>query len=290
MPARISAKAYSMRSLDAMWEWPCPRYGQLRELQQSAYCFFGKPWTEAKRKALIWGDSHAQHFAPIVEAATKDQQDAFLLYGSCPAVWGGHVARNDPLDPGYAGLCRLQRENAIKLLTDDPEIKLVILASAWPYFPGLASKDNTISSNDPVDWIEAGLTDLIDRTSLPGRTFIIVGSVPQFGTDPTSCAFADSNLLRAPCRPIEDRSKALEGTKRTDRMILKISSERRGVRAVIPSAPLCADAVCMKSLDGEFLYRDAGHLRRNLPDATKRHLADIIGLTSALAEAPAAPD
>ena len=97
-PERVP-EAYAMRSLDAMWEWPCPKYGQLPQLA-GQYCFFGKPWNEAKRKAIIWGDSHASHFAPIIQAAAKEQPDAFLLYTDCPAAFGGHVTRyHHPDDP-----------------------------------------------------------------------------------------------------------------------------------------------------------------------------------------------
>jgi hypothetical protein len=38
----------------------------------------------------------------------------------------------------------------------------------------------------------------------------------------------------------------------------------------------------MNFLDGEFLYRDDSHIRRNLSEPTKERLADLIGLTTAL--------
>jgi hypothetical protein len=44
-------------------------------------------------------------------------------------------------------------------------------------------------------------------------------------------------------------------------------------------------------LNGELLYRDATHFRRNLPPKTLRALADLMGLTAAVraALAPSPP-
>jgi peptidoglycan/LPS O-acetylase OafA/YrhL len=285
LPKRISPEAYAMRSLEAMWDWHCPNYDQLPQLS-GQYCFFGRPWKEAKRKVLIWGDSHADHFAPIIQAAVKDYPgDAFMVYTSCPAALGGHVTRDDL--PGYSDHCRSQRDNAIKLLRDDPVIGLVILASSWAYLPNLIVQDGSLRGNDRVEWLASGLTDLIARTEIPGRKFLIIGSVPQHQVDPTLCAFSQSNLLRAPCRPVEADQSFLRGfTQQTDRMILKIAADHPDVVAVIPSKALCAGATCATFLNGEFLYRDASHIRRNLSEATKRRLAELIGLTAALVDRP----
>jgi len=42
-------------------------------------------------------------------------------------------------------------------------------------------------------------------------------------------------------------------------------------------------------LDGELLYRDATHFRRNLKPETLRTLADLMGLTAAVRGALGAP-
>jgi hypothetical protein len=41
----------------------------------------------------------------------------------------------------------------------------------------------------------------------------------------------------------------------------------------------------MNSLDGEFIYRDETHFRRNLSEQVKRNLAEIIGLDAIFASA-----
>lgn len=104
------------------------------ELEDAAWrrCAFGVPWNKAAKRAVLWGDSHAEHMAPIVEAAAKDFPDAFLLYTPCSAALGGSVHRDpDPRLPNYLELCTNVRVRGLQLLKNHPEIDLVILASAW---------------------------------------------------------------------------------------------------------------------------------------------------------------
>jgi hypothetical protein len=41
---------------------------------------------------------------------------------------------------------------------------------------------------------------------------------------------------------------------------------------------MCRDDGCLTTLDNHFLYRDVGHIRRNLPMSTRKALAEIIGM------------
>jgi hypothetical protein len=60
------------------------------------------------------------------------------------------------------------------------------------------------------------------------------------------------------------------------------------VNAVIPIEHLCTRDSCDVYIDGEFLYADVGHIRRNLRIQTKKDFADRIGLTTALSNHAAA--
>jgi hypothetical protein len=53
---------------------------------------------------------------------------------------------------------------------------------------------------------------------------------------------------------------------------------------VIPAERLCRNDTCDVTMDGEFLWRDKGHIRRNLNLQTRRDFAERIGLTAALAD------
>jgi hypothetical protein len=112
-----------------MWQWDCSQTLPFRNLN-AADCVFGGPWAEAKTRGLIWGDSHAQHMAPLIQTATRDLPDSFLLYLPCPPMFGGKLQRDPSRAPAhYAELCTGVREQGIRLLRDHPDIDLVVLSA-----------------------------------------------------------------------------------------------------------------------------------------------------------------
>jgi peptidoglycan/LPS O-acetylase OafA/YrhL len=85
---RVGPGIKAMSSLGVMWQWHCPRLKQIQGLDRP-YCEFGAPWDKSAVKAIVWGDSHAEHMAPIIESAANDKNASFLLYRECPAALGG---------------------------------------------------------------------------------------------------------------------------------------------------------------------------------------------------------
>ena len=45
---------------------------------------------------------------------------------------------------------------------------------------------------------------------------------------------------------------------------------------------MCSATACRTFLNGEFLYRDGGHIRRNLNRTTQERLAELLHLGEAL--------
>ncbi|KRR18137.1 acyltransferase family protein [Bradyrhizobium retamae] len=283
LPKRLTPTAYPLRSLEVMWDWKCPQYEQLPQLNGS-YCSFGHAWATAKTKALLWGDSHAGHFAPMVQLAAREDM-GLLLYTNCPAALGGHVHRPFPGSPNYHEYCTDQRQRAIQLLQDDPSINLVVLAASWAHLTKLVSQDGQLGKMNGVELLASGIEDLIAKASISGRRFVLIGTVPQQRTDPIPCALVRlSTLLREPCAIDKTSLEWMQTfTVPTDRMLQDIARRHPNVTALIPRDALCDAADCKTYLDGEFLYRDGRHIRRNLKPETLRDLADLIGLPSALA-------
>jgi len=60
---RIPETARGMRSLTPMWQWDCPQFVTHPDLGNKAHCAVGESWETATTRGVIWGDSHAQHFA-----------------------------------------------------------------------------------------------------------------------------------------------------------------------------------------------------------------------------------
>jgi SGNH domain (fused to AT3 domains) len=266
-----------------MWDWPCSQHPKVSGLD-SLYCAFGAPWEMSHTKGFLWGDSHAEHMAPIIEAAIGESMSV-LLYRTCPASFGGRVYRIWPARPDYRKGCEHYRAQAVALLKSDPQIRVVVLAASWTPLPTLARADGDLGRASGLEMIHTALLDLIDDISMPGRTVVLIGSVPQFRADPVPCALRGSSLLRAACPPEEAHVSAgsyQQSVGPTNDVLSAVARARPRVVTVFPGAALCATGTCQDRLDGEFLYRDASHIRRNLALQTRRDYADLVGLSALL--------
>lgn len=287
-PQRLPAEAQAMRSRDVMWDWPCK--DSSIPGAPGAYCVFGAPWGSAKRKTMIWGDSHALHFAPIVEAINTDPERSFLDFAGCSAVLGGTLAIAFMDGPQHMELCRERQPVGLNILKNDPTIDQVILTSNWLDLPQRIGKGD---SNGGLESIRRELTRIVSEASAPGRQFFLIGTVPEIPKTVVECAHSrSSNLLRSPCVAAVRSADAVAVIKKTvaiDNMFKELAKTLPNVSAVIPAERLCTNDACEVYLNGEFLYIDIGHIRRNVSLKTKKDFAERIGMTAALSSRPAQP-
>jgi hypothetical protein len=129
--------------------------------------------------------------------------------------------------------------------------------------------------------LEQGLDDLIDRLHADGRRIVIIGDVAQWAADPIPCALAKySTVLMRPCHQperslyayFEERIRPLNDAFRA------IADKHRDVSIILPAATMCRHDGCMTTLGNQFLYRDVGHIRRNLPMPTRKAFAEMLGI------------
>jgi len=283
-PGRLSPDVQDMSSLEEMWKWECPQQVKLDGLPPRSYCAFGASWSDAKTKAVLWGDSHADHWAPIIQPVAERAGIAVLLYRECPPIIeAGVVDVTLPDQPTLTRDCTESRKLAIAALGSRPDINLVILASAWSTLVPMVYKSDPAlrSPSRGVALLEQGLDDLIDRLHADGRRIVIIGDVAQWAEDPIPCALAKySTVLMRPCHQperslyayFEERIRPLNDAFRA------IADKHRDVSIILPAATMCRHDGCMTTLGNQFLYRDVGHIRRNLPMPTRKAFAEMLGI------------
>ncbi len=282
-PNRLPSEAQGLSNLEQMWAWNCPQNVTLDGLPRP-YCTFGARWDDATTKAVLWGDSHAAHWAPILQPIAERAGIAVLLYWDCPAiVEDGVVNLRHRTLPTYTQDCTRGREQAIAAILSDQQIKHVILAASWTYLPGdmFSSRLPRPSPAEALSLFQLGVNRIIDRLSGGGRRIVLISSVPQWPGDPLPCAVAeDTFLLRRPCPDtlkVISRKFFDEHSGSTDAALRKAAAARSNVMTIIPGDFLCDQHRCASRIDKVFLYREGSHLRRNLPPETKRALADGLG-------------
>lgn len=97
------------------------------------------------------------------------------------------------------------------------------------------------------------------------------------------CALGSfGGVLRRPC-PEDRKSISRQKFDAHQEAVYKIFSDMEGdknLAVAYPGTEMCRTEQCMSSLNGEFLYRDSSHLRRNMSLATRTAFAKLIGLDS----------
>jgi peptidoglycan/LPS O-acetylase OafA/YrhL len=284
VPERLGAAAQRLADRTIMWDWPCP---DSRDIGlEGPTCIVGARWDSAATRAVLWGDSHAEHYAPLFDVAGREKQTAIALYRSCPAfVHAGGVRRFIDNEPGYNDACERERTLMLRFLGVHPEIREVLVAANWSYMPDQiyrTSPDERATATG-LELLTSGLDELL--RALDGRRVVLLGDVPHVGYEPIPCVLRrDSLLLRRPCD--QDPSVIPRGD--YDRRqgatdaILREAGTRPGATTLIPGDALCDARGCSTYLNGEFLYRDEHHLRRNLMPETVGLLARRLNLARVL--------
>jgi hypothetical protein len=270
--ARIPEAVRPLRSREAMWQWRCPSRHLVGELN---LCTGGAPWDSAAAHALIWGDSNATHFMHLLDAAGRQQNVSISVTNDqCSSIVG--IGYAEIGSASYLRQCDAEQRATLAALRDK-EITLVILASAWAF--------NAAGRTDGVSIVKAALTRLLPQISANGRVVVIMSEIPKWVEDPIPCVFAvQTSLLRSrsfreTCRNRLDgfdKSSFFYSTqKATDDMIQSFNG-RNGVVVWPTTGSLCSEQSCTTTVDGEFLYRDDAHLRRNLTEQAKLDLAAML--------------
>ena len=64
----------------------------------------------------------------------------------------------------------------------------------------------------------------------------------------------------------------------TEDAMLRVAERHPGTIVILPRLSMCESGVCLWNVNGDSIYRDGSHIRRNLPEDTKWQLGEIMGL------------
>jgi hypothetical protein len=180
----------------------------------------------------------------------------------------------------YSEKCKKERARNLEFLSNTPDIKTVVLASLWQAYYLTRTIDGSPVKDRKLAFKEA-TEETVNTIRKPGRKIILVSNFPKFPFDPMGCVFAESGLLRAPCsieKLFPRRDLHVEESPIVEEVFAQVANKMPDVEFVSPGDGLCRFDNCLNSINGEFLYRDPAHIRRNLSETTLRKLSETIGL------------
>jgi len=274
-PARIPDSMRPLRSRAVMWEWSCPSWHLVGELN---LCTGGAPWDSAAAHAVIWGDSNAAHFMPLLDVAGRQQNVSISVTdGLCsPIVATGYVE--------FDGVVNVKecdaRQKALLAALRSKEINLVILSATW-YYVTFFYRNH---ADHGVSILSGALERLLPHVAAEDRTVVIMSEIPKWYADPMPCVFAlQTSLLRSRsfrenCQDAIDRFDKSYFWYRQQAAgdVIRSFSDKNGVVVWPIVDSLCAERLCTTMVENEFIYRDNEHLRRNLSAPAKQKLAAML--------------
>lgn len=254
-------------------------------------CNFGAPWQTAKTKVLLWGESHAEHMAPIIEAAIEGKDiSVSISYKCAPAVGDPYKFILTEI-PTYSKDCAAFKENVLTFLDENKGVSYVIMAGFWSSVIGHIFTDEIPAGNNATGakLVHQSLSEIITRASAPNRRIVLVGDVPLFlGVRPTLCNMQEPILiLRRPCEG-QSKGESLDTFSAQQGIVVDVFNSLRSESTIVLAVgpAMCASGECITHLNGEFLYRDVHHLRRNLSHKTKHDLAALFGFEGLFNQPP----
>lgn len=231
--------------------------GASGKLGDLARCVSGKPDATPGYDVLLWGDSHADHLMPGIEAIANARN---------LEVRQATVSRCSPVSQYVAyvehpAACAKIYQTALAEAASQKDLDAIIISSSWSaVLPKIYEK---VAHHDAVETerlFADALRSIVAEVhkAAPAAQIIVVGTTPEFDIVPPKCFARDGKL------GIDDTECAnripidAQWGPVADRVIEALA--RGGVTVALPRKAFCQGVMCHTRLNGHILYYDDDHL------------------------------
>jgi peptidoglycan/LPS O-acetylase OafA/YrhL len=215
----------------------------LQRIAAGEFCRLG-PEGQAPH-VLIWGDSHAEAWAPGIDDAASRNGSAVLFAGRQGCMPGKPLER-----PETAGeiACAHANEAMLKFLASAPAITDVVLISRWGWLDSAAYADYRTS-----------LEQAVKRLTESGRRVWLIGPVPEPKYHVPRALYAQALGFD---REVEIRTELSYFMKTRERAfaLLEELSARYGAKLLKAHERFCDRTLCAIGRDGRPYYFDDNHV------------------------------
>ena len=209
-------------------------------------CRFGDT-TPGRPLVVLWGDSHANQYAPALDAIGKNLGFGVL---QLTKQLCGPLLASDVVEMGTKGdiACNNFREKTLARIVGDPAISAVVLAGMWSL------------SGEALLHQQASLQKVVSRITASGKDIILVGSPPRFPWGGGRCLIIERFYGRgdAACYTHTDEERARLAP--VTRSLAAIAESSKHVHLFLPMEEFCDDRWCRPVVDGHVAFLDEHHL------------------------------
>lgn len=219
---------------------------------------------------VIFGDSHADNFfVGVAQAFPRISLNAaYVGRHGCPAILDVDIMDRNGRSTG----CLNVTKNALRLISGNPNIRVVVLAARGSmYVNGEAFDKSSDFRRDlraarpdevglsPADLYRNGLLRTIDGLHSSGKQVIIANDVPELNFLPANCVERPYSFVHG-TSCIVSRMDVDERQRQYLMVIERIARERDGIDVFNPISLFCDERYCHVLDGGHLLYSDGDHL------------------------------
>jgi peptidoglycan/LPS O-acetylase OafA/YrhL len=295
---RIPDSIIKVTDDEQMWNYSCTEQLALLPTLHQKFCVVGLPWKESQKKGVIWGDSHSLHMAPLMHRmAIKHNMSLVIAPEGCPPyIQKPDVQSYYPKFPNFTEDCTFRNTTILDFLKKRNDIKYVVMAAAWSGQIRLLwnekQPENRRGSLSPTERAKKGdlasktyFTDLISE--LHDKEILLIGDFPRPNENLNACIYSEfSGLIRQKCKKESWQSlnsqEIIKWHLISNERLKTLGTQFENIITVIPVENLCNKSTCPTYINGEFIYKDSNHIRRNLTDDTLDKLLIQSGIYDAM--------
>jgi peptidoglycan/LPS O-acetylase OafA/YrhL len=197
--------------------------------------------------AILWGDSHAEHYASTLAALGREAGFAFrhMSKSACPPLANAGFVDEPPI---YRGNCEAFNDEVLSLIEADPTITDVWLASFWPFNLGAIGRDPAA--------LAGRLAETVARIEAMGRRVHVFGVIPVFPFEAGGCVVRQARFPSSEIDCSLDPGE-VEAVRELDAVLAAAAGS-----AYIPMLPLICPkgAACTPLVGGTAAFADHHHL------------------------------
>lgn len=221
-----------------------------RSLTSNDKCFLGE--LSQKEKGILWGDSHASHFAPFIDYFSEKNhlkvKDTTM--GNCPALVDAYKYL-----PKVSNACLTKNKHVIDYIAEEqPEV--VFLASSWYGYLQSNLTESTFDKRE--EKLLEGIRTTVSRLRRSGVSQVyFFTTVARPDKDLSHCYLKSLRFIKEECdfQLNSDQTKLVKAIK-------KNLNEFRFVSLIDVNTLFCQEGICKTKMNSIPLYRDGNHLNR----------------------------
>jgi peptidoglycan/LPS O-acetylase OafA/YrhL len=288
--SRLPKELRSLASHDEMARLSCVQRIRIQGLRK--VCVVGAPLGSGTGIAVLWGDSHAFHLGSLLDLSAKKYGLSMIVWRGCPPFVDDVMLRQRErgVRENFTSKCGKTRKQILSYIRANPEVKLIIISNAWPTYPGQVyspdSSSQEMSKQDSLRLIEKGFSTTMTEIKQLHRPVLLMGDVPRANFSVPNCVMqAALKLWRKPCGEdmnFLDREEVFKLHRPTESILANLASDEYHVYYVDVQKLLCGPQGCPLTINGETIYADGNHLRRDLTLDTRRKLVSLLRLDDAI--------